>query len=102
MVNKYNSREIGDFIEQTFTDCKFVGLTSDGEVLMRFPEDGDIVNEAILKKMLREEFPDLSRITTVVEPSIPQVKEMVDQLNKLLEEGEGAGEQAGLLDIEEF
>ncbi len=102
MVNKYNAREIGDFIEQTFSGCKFVGLTSDGEVLMRFPEDGDIVNEAILKKMLRDEFPDLSRITTVVEPSIPQVKEMVDQLNILLDEEEGAGKQSGLLDIEEF
>lgn len=99
MVNKYNAPEIGTFIIETFKGCQFVGISSDNEVYIRF-EDCDPVKESIVKKGLREEFPDLSKITTVVEPSINQVKEMVDKLNHILEE-EDRG-KTNLLDIEEF
>jgi hypothetical protein len=101
VVNKYSPQEIGEFIDTALPGCKFVGMVvGDGEVFLRFEEE-DLPLQTSQKKVLRQMFPDLFKITTVVEPSIEQVTDMMNNLNILLDEDE-AKPSSGLLDIEEF
>ncbi len=96
MTNNYTPQEIGSFIIDHLPGCKFVGLADDGEVFIRF-DTADLMSQYEQMGLLRKEFPKITRVSTVVEAPIAQVKEMVDQLNELLEEP-----SRELLDIEEF
>ncbi len=96
MTNNYTPQELGSFIVDFLPGCKFVGVADDGEVFIRF-DMVDPLTQYEQMKLLRKEFPEITHIGTVTEPSIAQVKDMVDQLNSLLEPPSPT-----LLDIEEF
>lgn len=92
-------KELGEFINDKIMGCKFVGLSSDGEVFVEFEHaDGDL--ELAAAHTIRKKFPDTTKVTVVVKPSISTVKKMVDELNDYLEEDKPKKE--GLLDIGSF
>jgi len=82
-----NFKEIAEFIQARLPGCKFVGISSDNEVFIECEyEDEEMTNGAALR--IKREFSYITRVTVVVKPSIESVKEMVDGLNKFLEEEE--------------
>ena len=87
MTVEYTPQELGIWIEDNLMGCKFVGVASDGEIFLKF-ENNDNNLQSSQIKYLREQFPKISKITTVLEPSITQVKKMVDELNTVLEKEE--------------
>ncbi len=92
-------KEIVDYIQSHLTGCKFVGISSDDEVFVEFEyDDIDMQNGAALR--IKREFPYISRVTIVVKPSIVKVKQMVDDLNQVLEDNKP--KKGNLLGIEEF
>jgi len=94
-----NFKEVAEFIKEHLIGCKFVGISSDNEVFVEFEyDDPEMQNGAALR--LRREFSYLSKVTIVVRPSIEEVKQMVDDLNKFLDEK--PSEKNNLLDIGEF
>ncbi len=92
-------QEIGTFIKDRIMGCKFVGLSSDAEVFIEFDHDDPDLELAAAQR-LRKEFPEITKVTTVVKPSITQVQQMVDDLNQLLEEEKP--KKHNLLDIGSF
>lgn len=93
-----NFKEIAEFMKERLPGSKFVGISSDDEVFVEFEyDDVEMQNGAALR--LREEFPRISKVTVVVRPSIAEVKQMVDDLNKFLDEEPPKND---LLDIGEF
>ena len=94
-----NFREIGEHIRKHFMGCRFVGISSDNEVFVEFEND-DLDIHIGTAQRLRELFPYISKVTTVVKPSLSQVKQMVDELNAVLAEPEST--DAPLLGIGEF
>lgn len=80
-----NFKEIGEYIRGHFPGCKFVGISSDNEVFVEFEHD-DSDFQLGTSYRLREEFPYISKVTMVVKPSLEQVKQMVEELNQLLDE----------------
>ena len=101
MVNNHTPQEIGEFISEQLPGCKFVGISGDGEAFVRFEND-DIPLQKAQIAVLRKHFADLTSISTVVEPSVEQVKKMVDELNGILDGPENTGQGPDLLDISEF
>lgn len=95
-----NFREIGEYIRAHFMGCRFVGISSDNEVFIEFEND-DLDIHLGTSQRLRELFPYIAKVTTVVKPSLAQVKQMVDELNSLLEEPKPAPKPP-LLGIGEF
>lgn len=94
-----NFREIGEYIRQHLVGCKFVGISSDNEVFVEFEyDDLEMQNGAALR--IKREFPYISRVAVVVKPSIKDVKQMVDDLNKFLDKD--SYKENHLLDIGEF
>ncbi len=92
-------KELGEFITNKVLGCKFVGLSGDGEVFVEFEHsDGDL--ELAAAHTIRKQFPDTTKVTVVVKPSIGTVKKMVDELNEYLEEDKP--KKDGLLDIGSF
>lgn len=76
-------RQIGEFIRDNIMGCHFVGLSSDGEVFVEFDhEDEDLERAASLR--VREVFPGVTKLITVVRPDIKEVQAMVDALNNAL------------------
>ena len=94
-----NFKEIAEFMKECLPGSKFVGISSDDEVFVEFEyDDVEIQNDAA--RRLREEFSYISKVVTVVRPSIAEVKQMVDDLNKFLDEE--PPQSSGLLDIGRF
>ena len=92
-------KAIAEFIKEHFTGCKFVGISSDNEVFVQFEyDDEDMQNGAALR--LRREFPFITKVTIVIQPSIADVKQMVDDLNSFLDEN--PKKKDNLLDIGSF
>jgi len=81
---------------------KLAGVADDGEV---FIEDSDPAyfkgadKEELLSETLRRKFPEIKKITFVVKPSLRQVEEMIQNLNKVVNFEQPKNK---LLDIEEF
>lgn len=96
-----NFKEIADFIVAEIAGCKFVGIADDGEVFVEFDhENEDFKLQAAHK--IREKFSNISKVSFVERLNIQKAKEMVDELNSLLEQEEGEGAQNNLLQIEKF
>ena len=94
-----NYKEIGEFIENTVAGCKFVGISSDGELFIEFEHDDDSL-KLNAAEVLRSEFPEVTRVAFVERVNITQAKKMVDELNKFL--GDSEKKEKGLLDIGKF
>ena len=77
-------KQIGEFIKASIMGCHFVGLSSTGEVFVEFDHD-DIDLELAASRLLKETFPEVTRLVTVVRPSLREVQEMVNTLNEVLE-----------------
>jgi hypothetical protein len=94
-----NFKEIAKFIKKHFEGCKFVGISSDNEVFVQFEyDDVEMQNGAALR--IGREFPYITKVTVVVQPSIADVKQMVDDLNEYLEKD--TPKKNDLLDIGSF
>lgn len=94
-----NFKEIAEFIQENFEGCKFVGISSDNEVFVKFEyDDIEMQNGTALR--LGREFPYISKVTIVIQPSIADVKQMVDALNSFLEDEKPKRDD--LLDIGSF
>jgi hypothetical protein len=99
VASKVNYKEIGDFIGNTIVGCKFVGISSDRELFVEFDHD-DFSLRLNAAELLQAEFPEIGRVTFIERVNIKQAKEMVDELNKFLEDLEK--KERGLLDIGSF
>jgi hypothetical protein len=92
------------FINHQVPACRFVGLTSDHELFVEFEHDNSgYMKEA--KHQILEAFPELSGVVAVIKPSIAQLTQMVENLNKIIEENESPApveNKSDLLDIGEF
>ena len=84
MVSDYTPQELGTWVANNLTGCKFVGVSSDGEVFLRFDNE-DIGLQASQVQCFHKHFTDVPEVTTVLSPTIPQVTRMVNDLNKMLE-----------------
>jgi hypothetical protein len=94
-----NFKEIAEFIQEHLIGCKFVGISSDNEVFIECEyDDEEMTNGTALR--IKREFSYITKVTVVVKPSIESVKQMVDDLNKYLDETPPKKE--GLLDIGSF
>jgi len=92
-------KAIAGFIKEHFVGCKFVGISSENELFVQFEyDDPEMQNGAALR--LGREFPFISKVTVVVQPTIADVKKMVDDLNSFLDNTPPKKEN--LLDIGSF
>ncbi len=92
-------KELGEFITDKIMGCKFVGLSSEGEVFVEFEHaDGDL--ELAAAHTIRQKFPETTGVTVVVKTSISTVQKMVDELNEYLEGDKPKKDD--LLDIGKF
>lgn len=78
-------KEIVEFINEYIDGCSFVGISSDNEVFIRFDRESPD-RESAAGTAIQTRFPHVEKVIVVIQPSIGQVKQMVDDLNKLLEE----------------
>jgi len=78
-------KEIVEFINEYIDGCSFVGISSDNEVFIRFDRESPD-REAAAGTAIQTRFPHVEKVIVVIQPSIGQVKQMVDDLNKLLED----------------
>ena len=97
-------KRIAEFIEAQIMGCRFVGIGDDGEVFVSFEHDDEgLAREAI--RALRVEFSEVTRVTTVHSVSLEEVTQLVEGLNKAiedLEEEERGESKPNLLDIGKF
>lgn len=94
-------KPVGTFITCTLLGCNFVGMGNDGEVFVSFESDDPDIHLAA-KQKIKEEFGDsIGPITTVAQTRLEDLQELVDDLNKALEQQEKQS-QPQLLDIGEF
>lgn len=92
-------KEIAEFVKANILGCKFVGISSEQEVFLEFDHDDfDLENAAAAR--LRQAFPIITRITSVVRPNTQQLTEMVASLNEFL--GEEKSPSTNLLTIQNF
>lgn len=92
-------KEIAEFLQANVLGCHLVGISNENEVFVEFDHE-DPVLERDAAVALRTQFPEVTRVTVVVRPSISQLKEMIDALNQAV--GEELPPQKPLLDIESF
>ncbi len=90
-------QEIAKFIKQSIMGCAFVGITNGAEVFLEFDHD-DPDLELGAGQRLRRKFPQITKVITVVKPSITQAQQMVEDLNQFL--AEEKPKKRNLLDIE--
>jgi len=94
-------KSIAEFIQENIMGCHLVGVSSDNEVFVEFDhEDPDLETGA--SRLIKENFPSISTVVTVVRPSIKQMTQMVNDLNDLLQEHEDGNPSGPLLDIGGF
>ncbi len=91
-------KEIAEFINEYIDGCSFVGISSDNEVFIRFDRESPD-RESAAGTAIRTRFPQVEKVIVVIQPSIGQVKQMVDDLNNFLEEPPA---KKGGLDIGSF
>ena len=96
-----NFKEIADFIVAKIKGCKFVGITDDGEVFVEFEHEIENLKLHAVQQ-IKEKFSNVSKVTFVEKLNIKKAKEMVDDLNRLLEQGVSEEEQSSLLKIGKF
>ena len=77
-------KQIGEFIKANVMGCHFVGLSNAGEIFVEFDHD-DTDLELAASRLLKETFPEVTRLVTVVRPSLREVQEMVSALNGALD-----------------
>jgi hypothetical protein len=99
VASNYTPQELGEWVDANLTGCSFVGVANDGEVFLRFDNE-DASLQSSQSEHLRKRFPDIPKVTVVVQPSLEQVKQMVDDLNELLKQKEEP--KPDLLDLEDF
>jgi len=92
-------KKIAEFIEITIVGCKFVGMADDGELFIEFDHQDDSL-KLNAAELLRSEFSEVAKVTFMEKVNIKQAKEMVDELNKLMEELDQ--KDKALLDIGTF
>lgn len=92
-------RQIGEFIQKNIMGCHFVGLSSDGEVFVEFDHDDEDL-ELAASKAVKSNFPEVTKLVTVVRPNLKELQEMIEALNSTLEPP--APPRAPLLDIKGF
>jgi len=91
-------KDIAEFISETVDGCKFVGISDENEVFIEFDKNAP-GREGAVATAIRTRFPRVEKVTVVIRPSIEEVKEMVDGLNKYLDE---EPKKKDLLDIGSF
>lgn len=90
-----------EYIYEKIPACKFVGLSTDGELFVEFEHNNsEYMKEA--KSQLKEAFPEIKEVIAVIKPSITQLTQMVEDLNTLLEEPTPVEDKSSLLDIGKF
>lgn len=97
--DKMSFKEVAEFISENIMGCKFVGISNENEVFVTFDHD-DLDLELAAARYIRRKFSYVSKVTTVVKPSIGEVTKMVDELNKLLDDS--PSDKNDLLDIGSF
>lgn len=96
-----NLKVFAEYIHENVPACKFVGLSTDGELFVEFEHNNsEYMKEA--KAKLKEAFSELKDVIAVIKPSIAQLTQMVEELNTLLEEPAPAEDKSSLLDIGKF
>lgn len=94
-------KRLGEFIQQELMGCNFVGIGDDKEVFVSFDHE-DIELEKAAKKKIKDHFEEeIAGITTIVQTSISELQQLIDNLNKALAEVERE-EKGPLLDIGNF
>jgi hypothetical protein len=91
-------KEIAEFIKEYIDGCSFVGISSDNEVFIRFDRESPD-RESAAGTAIQTRFPHVEKVIVVIQPSIGQVKQMVDDLNNVLEDSPA---KKDLLDIGSF
>jgi hypothetical protein len=91
-------KEIAEFINEYIDGCSFVGISSDNEVFIRFDRESPD-RESAAGMAIQTRFPHVEKVIVVIQPSIGQVKQMVDDLNNVLEDSPA---KKDLLDIGSF
>ncbi len=76
---------ISEFINANVEGCSFVGVTDDGEVLVAFSNSVDTERVGVGALLIRDSFEELNKVTIVEKLDITQAKEMITDLNKMLE-----------------
>lgn len=79
------TKEIAEFVKNNILGCKFVGISSDQEVFLEFDHDDSDLEKAAVDRIQRQ-FPQIVQVTSVVRPNMQQLAEMVETLNKFLED----------------
>lgn len=94
--------------ENSAINFKLAGVSDDGEIFIEsndaeyFYSDKGAKQEAALSEALRQKFSNIKKVTFVVKPSIKQLEEVLQGLNKLVELETSKAPKRNLLDIEEF
>ena len=89
--------EINAWLQTHVKDCRFIGISSDHEVFVEY-KNPDTELELVVEEKIKETFPHIGKVVSVVVPSLKQLEETIEGLNKIL-----AGEkkpQKPLLQIE--
>ena len=94
-------KALGEFIQTHLSGCGLVGVSSDNEVFLEFDRE-DAGLEFEVSRIIKESFPESSKVVTVVRPSISQMTAMVNELNIVLGESENETPEKPLLQIEDF
>lgn len=94
-------KKFGEFITNTIVGCRFVGFSSDQELLIEFDHDDDAL-KLNAAQLLQVEFAEVKKVILVERVNVSQAKKMMDDLNKLLREMEEKEKPKQLLDIKSF
>jgi hypothetical protein len=80
-------KEISEYIHTHLTGCQFVGISRDNEVFIELEYDvPEMENGAALR--IKREFPYISKVIVVVQPSEvlnAEILQVVGDLNKVLD-----------------
>ncbi len=96
-----NFKEIAEFIAAEIKGCKFVGIADDGETFIEFEHEIENL-KLYAAHQIKEKFSSVSKVTFVERLNVQKAKEMVDELNTLLEQDVSKESPSDLLQIEKF
>ena len=98
----YDYKLIAAYIQANLHDCSFVGISDDKELFVAFSTD----DEAWIKEAcgrVAGNYPDkVSKVTVVEKLDVKKATEMIEDLNKLLEEEGTSPSSSDLLTIGRF
>lgn len=72
------------WLKAAHPDVRFVGISTDQEVFLEYTSGSEAL-ENIVATTLKTAFPEVQKTIFVVKPSLLQMEQMVQELNKLLE-----------------